>query len=334
MGEAVRRVLLRPEAASIAAAIVLFVVFSLISPLFATRETFVSILSVAAELGIVGVGVTLLMIGGHFDLSVGAVIGLSSFVVSYFVNDLGAPPAVAFGSAFLVSIGLGAINGLLVVRTGLHSFVITLGTYFVYRGLLVGWTGGFVQVVEIPDILKQIAAGTHLVGFRMSLLWLIVVVVAATLLLLRTRLGNWIQAIGQNKVAARNLGVGVGRTTVLLFMICSACGGLVGMIQVARFESIDALRGQGTELQAIAVTVIGGTLLSGGYGSAIGTAFGALIFGMIQVGLVLVGVPGYYYQALTGLILVLAVLVNTSIGRRIAAHGPLGGLRRGPGAQT
>jgi simple sugar transport system permease protein len=130
--------------------------------------------------------------------------------------------------------------------------------------------------------------------------------------------------------AARNLGVSVDRVTVLLFVLCSMCGGIVGMIQVARFSSIDALRGQGVELQAIAVTVIGGTLLSGGYGSAIGTAIGALIFGMIQVGLVLAGAPGYYYQALTGLILVAAVLVNSSLGRRIASYAPLGGLQRGP----
>ena len=125
-----------------------------------------------------------------------------------------------------------------------------------------------------------------------------------TFLLVRTRFGNWVQARGQNEQAARNLGVPVDRVTVILFMLTSALAAVAGVIQVARFSSVDALRGEGMELQAVAVTVIGGTLLSGGYGSVVGTVLGAITFGMIQVGLVLAGAPGHFFKTLTGLIVV------------------------------
>ncbi len=121
----------------------------------------------------------------------------------------------------------------------------------------------------------------------------------------------------------------VDAVTIILFMITSALAALAGVIQVARFASVDALRGEGMELQAVAVTVIGGTLLSGGYGSAIGTMLGAVTFGAIQVGLVLAGAPGHFFRTLTGLIVVAAVILNTSVARRMARSRPLGGFRRG-----
>ena len=127
------------------------------------------------------------------------------------------------------------------------------------------------MTVEIPPVFKDIMSGRLLGGFRMSMLWFIIIGVVATFLLVRTRFGNWIQATGQNKEAARNLGVPVDRVTLTLFMIASSLAAVAGVIQVARFSSVDALRGEGIELQAVAVTVIGGTILSGGFGSIIGT---------------------------------------------------------------
>ena len=141
----------------------------------------------------------------------------------------------------------------------------------IWRGVLIALTGGFPMTVTIPAAFKAMMAGPLLGGFRMSLLWFLVVGGLATFLLTRTRFGNWVQARGQNEQAARNLGVPVDRVTIILFMITSALAAVAGVIQVARFSSVDALRGEGMELQAVAVTVIGGTLLSGGYGSVIGT---------------------------------------------------------------
>lgn len=328
-GEAVRRFMLRPEATSLAAVIILYIIFTALSPqLFPTKLTYISIMSVASELGIVSVGVTLLMIGGHFDLSVGAVLGLTSYIVVVLMRDYGVPSAIATGVAVIAGAALGAANGILVVRFRVHSFVVTLGTMLIWRGVLISLTGGFPMTVAIPAEFKAIMSGPLLGGFRMSMLWFFLIGALGTFLLARTRFGNWVQARGQNEQAARNLGVPVDRVTIVLFMLTSALAAVSGVIQVARFSSVDALRGQGMELQAVAVTVIGGTLLSGGFGSVIGTILGAVTFGMIQVGLVLAGAPGHFFQTLTGAIVVAAVILNTGVTRRMAHSRPLSGFRR------
>ncbi len=321
--------MLRPESTALAAVVILFIVFTILSPdLFPTKLTYISFMAVAAELGIVSIGVTLLMIGGHFDLSVGAVLGLTSYVTVVLMRDYGMPPLVAAPATVAVGALLGAINGAIVVRFRIHSFVVTLGTMLIWRGVLIALTGGFPMTVTIPPGFKSLMSGPLLDGFRMSMLWFLVLGALGTFLLSRTRLGNWIQARGQNEQAARNLGVPVDLVTIILFMLTSALGAVAGIIQVARFSSVDALRGEGMELQAVAVAVIGGTLLSGGYGSVIGTVLGAITFGMIQVGLVLAGAPGHFFRTLTGLIVVGAVILNTSVARRMARSKPLGGFRR------
>jgi simple sugar transport system permease protein len=328
-GEALRRFMLRPEATSVAAVIILFVVFTALSPeLFPSKLTYISIMAVAAELGIISIGVTLLMIGGHFDLSVGAVLGLTSYVAVVLMRDHGVHPILASAAAIASGAALGWVNGIMVVRFRIHSFVVTLGTMLVWRGVLIALTGGFPMTVDIPQIFKTAMAGGVLGGFRMSMLWFFLIGAAGTVLLTRTQLGNWIQARGQNEQAARNLGVPVDRVTIILFMLTSALGAVAGIIEVARFSSVDALRGEGMELQAVAVTVIGGTLLSGGYGSVVGTVLGAITFGMIQVGLVLAGAPGHFFRTLTGIIVVGAVVLNTSVARRMATSKPLAGFRR------
>ncbi|MGD9509789.1 MAG: ABC transporter permease [Geminicoccaceae bacterium] len=330
LGEAFRRFMLRPEATALAAVAVLFVIFTTLSPdLFPAKPTFISIMAVAAELGIVSIGVTLLMIGGHFDLSVGAVLGLTSYVAVVLMRDFGLPPYLAAPAAVAAGACLGAVNGLLVVRFKIHSFVVTLGMMLVWRGVLISLTGGFPMTVTIPQVFKDMMSGPLLGGFRMSMLWFLAIGALGTILLVRTRFGNWVQARGQSEQAARNLGVPVDRVTVILFMLTSALAAVAGVIQVARFASVDALRGEGIELQAVAVTVIGGTLLSGGFGSVIGTVLGAITFGMIQVGLVLAGAPGYLFKTLTGLIVIGAVILNTDVARRFMRSKPRGGFRRG-----
>ena len=325
--------MLRPESTALAAVVILFVVFTILSPeLFPTKLTYISIMAVAAELGIMSIGVTLLMIGGHFDLSIGAVLGLTSYVAVVLMRDFGLSPVIAAPAAVAVGAALGFVNGIIVVRFRIHSFVVTLGTMLIWRGVLISLTGGFPMTVEIPPLFKDVMAGPLIFGFRMSMIWFFGVGLLGTFLLTRTRFGNWIQACGQNPQAARNLGVPVDRVTVILFMIASALGALSGVVQVARFSSVDALRGEGMELQAVAVTVIGGTLLSGGYGSVIGTVLGAITFGMIQVGLVLAGAPGHFFRTLTGLIVVLAVILNTDVARRLARSRPLAGFRRSSAA--
>lgn len=327
--ESARGFLLRPEATALSAVVVLFVIFTLLAPdLFPTKLTFISIMAIAAELGIVSIGVTLLLIGGHFDLSVGAVLGLSSYVAIALMNDLGISPYFAAPAAVMVGAMLGAINGILVVKFKVHSFVVTLGTMLIWRGVVIALTGGFPLMTEIDPTFRALVSDPILFGFRMSLFWFILIGLVASFMLFRTKFGNWIMAQGQNEQAAKNLGVPVDFNTVKLFATCSALAAVAGIIQVSRFSSVDALRGEGIELQAVAITVIGGTILAGGYGSVIGTILGAITFAMIQTGLVLAGAPGFFFKTLTGVIVILAVILSTNVAARLRRSKPAAGYKR------
>ena len=306
-----RRLLQRPELASLGGLVAAFVVFSILRPdLFLTHDNGVNVASLAAQYGIVAVGVTLLMIAGHFDLSVGTIVGLTGWAMFYFGNVLGLPPILTILCALAVGTLLGALNGIIQVRTGLPSFIITLATSLVYRGILTMNTSGFPVVVKFPASYAQLIAGKLFFGYRMSLLWFLVVAALATLFLLRTRMGNWAFAIGQNPTAAKNLGVPVARTTVTLFALSGFTSGVAGVVVAVQYFSIDANRGVGWELIAIAMTVIGGTLLTGGYGSVLGTVLGAFMYAMVNAGLLLVGLQGYWVNIFLGIVVLVAVLIN------------------------
>jgi len=306
-----RRLLQRPELASLGGLVAAFVVFSILRPdLFLTKDNGVNVASLASQYGIVAVGVTVLMIAGHFDLSVGTIVGLTGWAMYYFGNVLGLPPILTILFTLAVGALLGALNGIIQVRTGLPSFIITLATSLVYRGLLTMNTSGFPVVVKFPASYAQVIAGKLLFGYRMSVLWFLVVAVLATLFLLRTRMGNWTFAIGQNPTAAKNLGVPVARTTVTLFALSGFTSGVAGIVVAVQYFSIDANRGVGWELIAIAMTVIGGTLLTGGYGSVLGTVLGAFMYAMVNAGLLLVGLQGYWVNIFLGVVVLVAVLIN------------------------
>jgi simple sugar transport system permease protein len=306
-----RSLLQRPELASLGGLAAAFVVFSILRPdLFLSHDNGVNVASLAAQYGIVAVGVTLLMIAGHFDLSVGTIVGLTGWAMYYFGNVLGLPPILTILCALAVGTLLGGLNGVIQVRTGLPSFIITLATSLVYRGILTMNTSGFPVVVKFPASYAQVIAGKLVFGYRMSLLWFLVVAALATLFLLRTRMGNWAFAIGQNPTAAKNLGVPVARTTVTLFAMSGFASGVAGVVVAVQYFSIDANRGVGWELIAIAMTVIGGTLLTGGYGSVLGTVLGAFMYAMVNAGLLLVGLQGYWVNIFLGIVVLVAVLIN------------------------
>src|SRR3984957_6867652 len=306
-----RRLLQRPELASLGGLAAAFVVFSILRPdLFLSYAYGVNLRSLAAQYGIVSVGVSLLMIAGHFDLSVGTIVGLTGWAMYYFGNVLGLPPILTILCALAVGTLLGGLNGVMQGRTGLPSFIITLATSLVYRGILTMNTSGFPVVVKFPASYAQVIAGKLVFGYRMSLLWFLVVAALATLFLLRTRMGNWAFAIGQNPTAAKNLGVPVARTTVTLFALSGLASGVAGIVVAVQYFSIDANRGVGWELIAIAMTVIGGTLLTGGYGSVLGTVLGAFMYAMVNAGLLLIGLQGYWVNIFLGIVVLVAVLIN------------------------
>lgn len=326
------RLFVRPEMGALAGAIGVWIFFAIVAGDrgFTGMRGTANYLEVAAQLGILTVAVCLLMIGGEFDLSIGSTIGACGMILALFSVeygwDLWAAILASLGFAFLI----GMFNGYLVLKTGLPSFIITLGTLLAIRGVTIGFTRretGRTVVSGIDDQpgfteIRRFFAGSFEINgteFSVSILWWIGIVIVATWILMRTPFGNWIFGVGGNLQAARNIGVPVGLVKIVLFMGTATAAWLVSTIQVLGARSADVVRGGGSEFTAIIATVIGGTLLTGGYGSVIGAAFGALIYGMVRQGIVFAGVDPGWENAVLGAMLVVAVLVNRFI--RVRAMG-------------
>ena len=305
-----------PEFGAVAGTIIVFIGFSFTATHFLTADSIASILTVAAELGIVSAGVTFLMISGEFDLSVGSVLGVAAMIFAL-TAKAGWPHIAGWLLALLASGGIGFLNGFITVRAGIPSFITTLGTMMFWRGILLAVTGGFPVSYFPPGTpwMFLVLNGRFAGQFRASAIWFLGIILLLNLILVRTRYGNAVYATGGNKEAARVLGVSTDRVKLVNFVISAVLAGLAGCIQFARFLSVDPMRGLGLELEAIAAAVIGGTLLTGGAGNLIGTLFGVLLVGMVRSGLVQAGAPPYWYQAFVGLIVVVAVVINTNLRR-------------------
>jgi len=321
----VHRALARPELGAAGAAIVLWLAFALIGGEgFRSGAGFAAVLNAAAPLGIVALAVAVLMIGGEFDLSVGSIIGLAGMSIMLLTRVADWPLWPALGATALLCAAIGFVNGWLVVRTRLPSFIVTLATLFILRGLTIAVPRALTRRTQIGG-LDQVAGadaaralfGSDLGGVRIALLWWLALALAATWLLLRTRFGNWTFATGGNADAARRAGVPVDRVRITLFVTTALAAWLVAVIQVVTYNGADALRGEQQEFRAIIAAVIGGTLLTGGYGSAAGAVLGALVFGLVQQGIVIAGIDADWFQVSLGVMLLAAVLVNERI-RRLA----------------
>jgi simple sugar transport system permease protein len=305
-----------PEFGAFAGLLIVFAGFSLTATRFLTGDSLASILTVAAELGIVSAGITFLMISGEFDLSVGSVLGVAAMIFALTAKARW-PLFLGWILALLASAGIGFLNGLITVRAGIPSFITTLGTMMFWRGILLAVTGGF-PVSYFPAVTPTmflILNGRFAGQFRASSLWFLGIILLLNIILVHTRYGNAVYATGGNRDAARVLGVATDKVKIINFVISAVLAGLAGCIQFARFLSVDPMRGLGLELEAIAAAVIGGTLLTGGAGNLVGTLFGVLLVGMVRSGLVQAGAPAYWYQAFVGIIVVVAVVVNTNLRR-------------------
>jgi simple sugar transport system permease protein len=325
------RLLARPELGAVVGLIVVWVFFAVVAfdHNFISWTSTAAILNRAAPLGILAVAVALLMIAGEFDLSIGSVVGFAGMSIMVLVTASEAGgfgwtlwPAILLTIVLAVAIGL--VNGWLVLTTKLPSFIITLGTLFIFGGLTIAVTRlrtNRTQLGNLDDVPgfelaeKVFAFKISLFGsnFNLSILWWAAVTALATWVLLRTRSGNWIFGTGGAVDAARNVGVPTRRVKMALFVTTALAAALVAIIQAVEFTGADALRGSGSEFNAIIAAVVGGCLLTGGYGSAVGAALGALIFAMVQQGIVITGVGGDWYQVFVGGVLVLAVIFNNYV---------------------
>jgi simple sugar transport system permease protein len=314
-----------PEVVALISFLATFVFFAVAADKFLTPICIANILTFASITGIVVVGVAMLMISGEFDLSVGSTFAVASFVFALSMNA-GVPPIVALLLALIISAFLGLINGLIVTWTGIPSFITTLGTMLAYRGIARAIGGGdfatytgdrlalFGFLNGALDPINQLC--TPASNFRVSIIWFIVIAIVMSLVLMRTRYGNWVFAVGGNPGAALSQGVAVKRVKVINFVLTGLLAGTASVMQFAHRLSVDPLRGEGMELVAVAASVIGGVRLTGGYGTIFGACVGMLLLQMLEQGLVLMQIPIQIFQAVAGLILVIAVISNTYLGRQ------------------
>jgi simple sugar transport system permease protein len=313
-----------PEAVALISFLLLFVFFSIGAPNFLTPLSIGNILTFGSITGIVTIGIAFLMVSGEFDLSVGANFACASYVLALSLIA-GWPIGVSIFLALLVSTLLGLLNGLIVTRTGIPSFIATLGTMLAYRGIVraIG-SGNFATYKGDPIPLFKVLNGemdglnslfSSSANFRSSTIWFILIAIAASLILMRTRFGNQVFATGGAPEAASAQGVNVTRIKVICFMLAGLLAGIASILQFSHRMSVDPLRGDGMELIVVAASVIGGVRLAGGYGTIFGAVMGTILLQTLDQGLVLMKIPIQVFQATAGLIIILAVVSNTYLSK-------------------
>ena len=320
------RLIRRPELASALGALVIFIFFMIVAPAFRSLDAFATTLYASSTLGIVALAVGLLMIGDEFDLSSGVAVTTAALAATMLNYNLGLNSWVGAFLSLIIALGIGALNGYLVTRTGIASFLITLAAFLMLQGLNLAVTKlitGQVATPRISDMqgfgsAEMVFAGAVTifgVNVRVTVFWWIFFVILASILLFKTKFGNWIFAVGGNQESARAVGVPVRRVKITLFMFVGFAAWFVGMHTLFAFDSIQAGNGVGNEFLYIIAAVIGGCALTGGRGTAIGTAIGALIFGMTNQGIVYAGWNPDWFKFFLGAMLLFAVLVNSSFGK-------------------
>ncbi|WP_440104127.1 ABC transporter permease [Glutamicibacter mishrai] len=317
----------RPEIGALVGAVALFIFFAIVAPVFLSPASLATVLYGASTIGIMAVGVSLLMIGGEFDLSTGVAVISSALSASLISWYFGLNVWVGVVLALIVSLLIGFINGIILIKTKLPSFIVTLASFLMLTGLNLGLTraiGGSVSSPSIADMegfqsAKAIfASSVNIAGIDVKVtvfIWLAMVIIASWILL-RTKIGNWIFAIGGDEKAARAVGVPVVRTKIGLFMAVGFCGWVLGMHNLFAFDAVQSGEGIGNEFLYIIAAVIGGCLLTGGYGSAVGGAIGAFIFGMANKGIVYAEWNPDWFKFFLGLMLLLATVVNIVVKKR------------------
>jgi simple sugar transport system permease protein len=323
-----RRFLASPIAGPIITLVVVFILLTLFVPndTFLTMRSISGIVNAATLTGMITIGVTLLMICGEFDLSVGAIMAVGAFVYGAMTMH-GWNSFLAVVAALAVPALLGALNGFLLITTGIPSFIVTLGTQFIYRGALyVISTGIMLQTIEDLPVytvlngrLDFLANAIKNANFRTSLFWLLGMVILFQFVLVRTRFGNHIFAVGGSRDAAKATGVNVPRTKLMSFVISGTLAGLAGIMLFSQYKTARIATGTGEELNAIAAAVVGGTLLTGGSGSIVGALLGVLIISMLRTGIILMNVPfipADNFVAVVGVTIVVAAIFNYWIRRQ------------------
>lgn len=277
----------------------------------------------SSTIGIMAIGVSLLMIGGEFDLSTGVAVTFSSLMASMIAYNLHLNVWLGSALALVLALGVGFFNGYMVMKTKIPSFLITLASFLMLTGINLAVTKLVTGQVATPSISdmsgfdsaqKVFASSIDVFGvsLRITVVWWLLFTAISTYVLMKTRIGNWIFAVGGNQDSARAIGVPVTRVKIGLFMFVGFCAWFVGMHLLFAFNTVQSGQGVGNEFLYIIAAVIGGCLLTGGYGTTVGAMIGAFIFGMANQGIVYAGWNPDWFKFFLGAMLLFAVIANTS----------------------
>lgn len=317
----------RPEAGAflgLLAVLVFFVIFG--STKFLEPAGAASWLNVAANLGIVALPIGLLMIAGELDISIGAMIPAGSMMVAVLSGHYGLPIWVGMLGSLALGLGVGLINGILVVRTAVPSLIVTLGTLFAVQGLLLGFSvlvTGTTSVALTADPLAKFIFGQFLGGsFQVIILWWFAITALFVFFVHYSPYGNWIFAMGGDKISARNAGIPTTRLTIILFVLSATSASFVGMCQAILFNSAQVSGGMTFIFNSIISVVVGGVLLTGGFGSVVGIFFGTITFAVVNQGIYFTSFDRNWSSLIIGVMLLLAVLMNNTFREMALTYAP------------
>ncbi len=326
-GFSLGNLLRRPEAGSFLGLAAVFIFFTIFGGTnFASISGSASWLNVAANLGIVALPIGLLMIAGELDISIGSLIPAGSMTVAIISGHYGAPIIVGILAALAIGLLVGLINGILVVRTAVPSFIVTLGTLFAVAGLTLGFsvilTGTTSVALKAGPEAKWLLG--HFIGgaFQVIILWWVAVALLLAFVLHYSKFGNWILAMGGDKASARNAGIPTSRMTILLFMVSGVSATFVGVSQAILYNSAQVSAGQSYIFNAIISVVVGGVLLTGGYGSVFGIVLGTLTFAIVNQGIYFTSFDANWASLIIGVLLLIAVLMNNTFRNAALSYAP------------
>jgi ribose transport system permease protein len=296
------------EMSVVVAIVVMFIFFGIADPIYVSAANIRDIIEQATIYGLMGIGITGIIITGAIDLSVGSTLALVGVLTAKLAVS-GVAPALCLVLGLIFGFGFGTVNGLLVTRIKLQPFIATMGTMSVYRGLAYVFTGGY-PILNIPQSYRRFIDGEHFPFFRVSVVIFFLFAVIMYIVLSKTRLGTHTYAIGGNIEATRLSGVRVELNQTIIYALGMCGTALAAMIQIGKLGTGDPTTGNGWELNAIAAAAIGGTSMAGGRGSIFGTVLGAILFAGLRVGLIVLGVDTFYQFIATGMVIILAAAIE------------------------
>lgn len=300
---------------------VVFLLASLIVPRFFSIATISNLIAQQAEIIILGVGVTFLLIAGYYDMSVGGVISMSAVLSAYFcqantgltnslASGLGLPYGVSIALTLLACLGIGAFNAFFIVKMRLNSVVVTLGTMTVARGIAMITAKGSQRVVGLPPVYREIGQYIIVATLNIAVVIMLVVFITALIIEKKTRFGRRIFLIGANPEAARLSGVRVGRDVMRLYMLSALLAGITGIVMSSRFNAGNSKLGTGYEFDALVITVLGGTSVAGGFGSVTCVVIGAFILGILSTSVNMLGFQPDLQMLVKGTVIIASILAQ------------------------